>query len=179
MHHGWKWAVACAALLAAPAFAQTNTPVSYLQQATTGIVGMGATQNARLNVLNLNIATATAQTCNVQLAFTDDANNVLKQATFDALAPQKTASLTLSYAEANAGGASGRAEIRGVAWSNLSAVATPASTTTPATAVIIAAGCTMMTTLEIYDAATGATQVLTSDARNVSSAVVTPLITVK
>ncbi len=179
MHHSWKWAAACAAMLVAPVLAQTNASVSYLQESTTGIVGMGATQNARLNVLNLNAATATAQTCSVQLAFADDANAVLKQATIGALAPQKTASLELTYAEAKAGGAAGRAEIRGVVSSNVSAVATPASTTTPATAVIIAAGCTVMTTLEIYDAATGATQILTSDVRSVSSAVVTPLITVK
>jgi hypothetical protein len=155
----WKCASAGLLLFAAHAVAQVTPNLAYQQAVTTGMAGFTSAQTARLNVLNVSPVTATAQSCSVQLAFYDEKNNLLKQATVNGLAPQTATSLDLNRPEAaSVSPAALRAQIRGVVRSVPPLIAYPVVPST-----VIVASCTVMTTLEIFDSATGVTQVFTSD----------------
>ncbi|MGD0497003.1 MAG: hypothetical protein ABSC23_01060 [Bryobacteraceae bacterium] len=177
----WRCAVAGLLVFAAQAVAQTTIPtinIMYQQPVTTGMVGFTNSQTARLSVLNLVPATAVPSVCNVQLAFYDDKNNLLKQASVNALPPQTASSLDLSRTEvASSSPTVQRAQIRGVVRTGPLIPASAQSVATPGASVVFASACTVMTTLEIFDTATGVTQVLTSDTRPVSPAAVIPLAT--
>ena len=139
---------------------------------TTGMVGITSNQTARLSVLNLNSSAttvpATANNCTVELQFFDGQNKSLKQVLVPNFAPQTATTLDLTRAEITSQTAI-RAEIRGVVTVN------PAST--PVATATVPGYCTVFTTLQIFDAATGSTVVFTSDTR-VSNAgpVAIPLI---
>jgi hypothetical protein len=139
---------------------------------TTGMVGLASNQTARLSVLNLNSNSSTVPTtannCTVELQFFDGQNKSLKQAVVPNFVPQTAATLDLTRAEITSQTAN-RAEIRGVVTVN--PVPTPAATPTNP------GYCTVFTTLQVFDAATGSTVALTSDTR-VSNAgpVIIPLV---
>ena len=172
----WKCA-AGVAILAAAAFAQTTTSLLYQQTMTTGMAGLAPAQTARLTVLNLSTGTSAAQTCNVQLAFYDEKNAILKQASINALAPQTAAALELSRSEVNAASQATRVQLRGVVRSGPGTASATVSLATPGVSVIVASSCSVMTTLEIYDIASGITRVFSSDTRSSSSGIVLPLTT--
>jgi hypothetical protein len=165
-----KCALACLLLSVAQALAQSTTPVSYLQTVSTGMVGFTSSQTARLNVLNLAASSGAGPTCSVQLAFYDEKNDLLKQATVSALAPQAVTSLELTRPELTSIlTATLRAQIRGVVRSSPAATALPTPMySVPITSVIYVTGCSVVTTLEIFDTATGVTQLLTSDTHSPS-----------
>ena len=164
---------------AAQSMAQNAIVVEALSQpaVTTGMVGLTSNQTARLSVLNLNTTTTSTSTlspptpannCTVELQFFDGQNKSLKQALVPNFAPQTATTLDLTRSEITAQTAN-RAEIRGVVTVN------PAST--PVATATVPGYCTVFTTLQIFDAATGSTVVFTSDTR-VSNAgpVAIPLI---
>lgn len=153
---------------AAQSMAQPAVIVEPLAQpaVTTGMVGLTSNQTARLSVLNLNSTTSTTSTlspptpannCTVELQFFDGQNKSLKQALVPNFAPQTATTLDLTRAEITSQTATNRAEIRGVVTVN------PASTST--TTPTVPGYCTVFTTLQIFDTATGSTVVLTSDTR--------------
>jgi hypothetical protein len=153
-------------------FAQTPTP-TFLQAVTTGIVSFSTSQTAQLNVLNINpvVGTtgATATVCTVQLEFHDSQGALLKQLLVDNIAPGASASLTLTRAEA-ASLSTPRFALRGVV--RTAPVTAGSTSSIPATIVI---GCPIFTTLEVFDATTGNTQLVTSDTRPMT-AVALPLV---
>jgi hypothetical protein len=158
---------------AAQSMAQNAIVVGLAQSGvTTGMVGLTLNQTARLSVLNLNVVSSTVPTtannCTVELQFFDGQNKALKQALVPNFAPQTATTLDLTRAELTSETAN-RAEIRGVVTVN--PVSTPAATPT------VPGYCTVFTTLQIFDAATGSTIVLTSDTRVMSSVpVMLPLV---
>jgi hypothetical protein len=159
----WRFASAGLLLFAAHAVAQVSSNFAYQQAATTGMAGFTSAQTARLNVLNVSPLAAAAQSCKVQLAFYDEKNNLLKQSTVIGLAPQTATSLDLNRPEvASVSPTALRAQIRGVVLSGLPLLANPVA---PGASVIVVSACTVTTTLEIFDSATGVTQVITSDTR--------------
>jgi hypothetical protein len=164
---------------AAQSMAQPAVIIESLIQpaVTTGMVGLTSNQTARLSVLNLNSisltgvlapTTAPANNCTVELQFFDGQNKSLKQALVPNFAPQTATTLDLTRAEITTQTAN-RAEIRGVVTVN------PAST--PVASPAIPGYCAVFTTLQIFDAATGSTIVLTSDTRvSNTGPVVIPLV---
>jgi hypothetical protein len=145
--------------------AQSVLPIwiSVSQTFTTGIVGLAANQNARLNVLNVSpVATPTDTTvraCAVELQFNDAQNKVLLQSTLPNVAPGTATSLVLKPA-----GATSTANpllIRGVVTTN-----PPSPTASPI--IVPTSACSLMMTLEIFDSTTGETKILTSDMRLVA-----------
>lgn len=169
----WFSTLAGISALGVPLMAQTTTLPSlpqalvFHQSFTTGMVGFTVNQTARLNVLNLNPIPATSATqspnCTVELQFFDDKNSLLKQSVVPNFAPGTTTSFDLTRAIVTSETAP-RAEIRGVVVVN--PVPTPVESPAPT------GYCSVMTTLEIFDAATGSTVALTSDARVVGLGIV-------
>jgi hypothetical protein len=169
----------CAVLLLAaiPCLAQAQTVNSANPGAnqTTAIVGVTASQTARLNVLNLQpvIPGVTAILCPATLEFYDDSGAQLKQLVVTNISPATAASLVFKPTVPSTS-TTARAQIRGV-------VFTPASVTTttggPGTVSFfpISLGCNLMTSLEIIDDATGATHFLTTDLRSMPSFTAMPL----
>jgi hypothetical protein len=171
-----RYAFAGLLLFAAQAVAQTSTLIAYQQPVTTGMVGFTNSQTARLSVLNLSPATAVSSVCIVQLAFYGEKNNLLKQASVNALPLQMAFSLDLNRTEVtDVSPAAQRAQIRGVVRSGPLVPASAAPVTSPGSSVIAGPGCSVMTTLEIFDTATGVTQVLTTDTRPITTGLVVPL----
>ena len=149
-------------------------PMSMVQPAvTTGMVGLTTNQTARLSVLNLNSTSTTTATltppinCTVELQFFDAQNKSLKQAVVPNFAPQTATTLDLKRSEITTQTAN-RAEIRGVVTVN------PGPT--PVASPSIPGYCTVFTTLQIFDTATGFTVVFTSDTRVSNAGMFFPLI---
>ena len=151
-------------LMAQPPISAILLP-AYLQQTyTTGMVGFTVNQTARLNVLNLNPVPATAQptanNCTVELQFFDEKSTLLKQFVVPNFAPGTATSFDLPRSAVTSQ-TSSRAQIRGVV------VVNPAPT--PVGSPATTGPCSVMTTLEIFDAVTGSTVSLTSDTRAIGS----------
>jgi hypothetical protein len=147
-------------------------PIILHQSFTTGMVGFTTNQTARLNVLNLNSVPAAApatQTadCTVELQFFDDKNNLVKQTVVPNFAPGTATSFDLPRASVTSEAAT-RAEIRGVVVIN--------PTPTPVESPAAAGYCSVVTTLEIFDAATGSSVALTSDTRAVGLPSLLPVV---
>ena len=169
----------------AAAQTSTSTP-TFESTVTTGIVGwVPATQTAQLTVLNLNnialfgvlapstgtTSTAPVASCPVELDFVDAQNNVLKSVQVANVAPGTAASLTLKLSDLTAAATPVlRTDIRGVVKSSpivsgpiVSGIMIPAS---------FSSACSVFPTLELFETATGVTQVFSSDTRRFG----TPLI---
>ena len=141
------------------------------QSFTTGMVGFTSNQIARLNVLNLNSVPATTTTttpnCTLELRFFDNKNNIVTQTVVPNFAPGMATSFDLPRSSVTSETAT-RAEIRGVV------VVNPSPTPVGSPAAV--GYCSVITTLEIFDATTGSTVSLTSDTRAVGLSAVVPLI---
>jgi len=151
--------------------AQTDIPVAAGTTVTTGIVGVnGATQTARLNVLNLQpvIPGVAAVACPVTLAFYDDTGALLKQLVLTNINPATAASLDVKPS------GSGRAKIRASVFTPANGIANTGSDTPPA--IPLTAGCNVMASLEIIDDATGETRVFTTDLRFVTGFRLLPVL---
>jgi hypothetical protein len=165
--------LAAALAFGTPLLAQITLPGGvisepfFLQQTyTTGMVGFTTNQTARINVLNLNpvpsattgnnggTATPTAN-CTVELRFVDDKGTLITQSVVPNFAPGASTSFDLPRASVITETTT-RAEIRGVVVVNPS----PTPVGSPATVGY----CSVMTTLEVFDA-TGSTVSSTSDTR--------------
>ncbi len=179
-------AVSALLISASLATAQTTTTPTFESTLTTGIVGWApATQTAQLNVLNVGanfavVAGTTSTTptsaCPLELEFHDAQNNVLKTLEVSSLAPGTAVSLTLKLADLTAAPTGLRVDIRGVVKSNpLSTGPIPAGSAT-GTAVNLFSACSTMPTLELFDNATGVTQIFTSNTRPVATLQVVPLM---
>jgi hypothetical protein len=173
------------------AAAQTGTTTPTFESTlTTGMVGwVPATQTAQLTVLNLNsfvfggltpgtgsTSTTPATTCPVELDFVDAQNNVLKSLQVTNVAPGTAASLTLKLSDLTAAATPVlRADIRGVVKSN-PIVGGPIvnGTMIPANP----SACSVFPTLELFDTATGVTQVFSSETRRFGTALLVPLTSV-
>jgi hypothetical protein len=176
MHSPWKSFLAVLLLSAVPLAAQTllpsPVPIPALSQTlTTGIVGFTGSQTAQLNVLNMSAAsTAALAGCEVQLAFYDSQNRLLKQGATTTIAPGSAASLSLGRSDVPAASATTpRVSIRGQVKTVVP------STSTVAGPAILFSSCSLFASLEVYDNVTGVTQVFTSDTRMVISGDVVPL----
>lgn len=135
------------ALAAAACLAQT-TPVDVTR--TTGMIGLANAQVARFNLLNTGaIAPSTAVGCAATVSFYDSANIQLKTATLS-IAPGMSASLDLDSAAVPVA-LGDRREIR----ATFTILATPSATPNTAATPV----CTLVPTLEIFDAVTGRTLV--------------------
>src|SRR5581483_1845026 len=161
---------AAAVFLSVPLLAQVNTPASFMQQTwTTGMVGFAANQTVQLNVLNVGPTSVTtmsggtattAQTspCSVQLGFYDLQNRPIKP-TSTAVAPGSAVTLTLTKGEIPAVSAGSlRTEVRAV-------VRTVPNSSPGSAAAAATPFCSLFTTLEVFDSATGATHLFTSEVR--------------
>jgi hypothetical protein len=141
---------------------------------TSAIVGVSSTQSVRLNVLNLQpvVSGVTAVACPVTLEFYDDSGALLKQTSFTTVSPSTAVNLvfkpTVSSTAANA-----RAQVRAVVLSPIPTV-TPVISSGTSTVTIAAPSCSLFSSFEVTDDATGNTQVLTSDFRGMPSIVVVP-----
>jgi len=167
-------AVLC--LSAVPLVAQVVPPVPaptpvLSQTFTTAVVGFTASQTVQLNVLNSSATTtATLAGCEVQLAFYDSQNRVVKQGATATIAPGAATSLSLGRADVPAASATAlRVSIRGQV-----KTVSPSTTAVPGT-LILAGSCSLFASLEIYDNVTGGTEVLTTDTRTVYTGDVVPL----
>jgi hypothetical protein len=148
--------------LAAQVISVPPVPLPALSQTlTTAVVGFTGSQTVELNVLNMSTATTTTLAgCDVQLAFYDSQNKLLKQGTTTTIAPGATASLSLGRSDVPAASATApRVSVRGQIKTIL-----PPTTSGPA---VVVSGCSLFASLEVYDNVTGATQVFTTDTRPV------------
>jgi len=177
--------------------AQTSTTTpNYQSVVTTGMVGIAASQTAQLNVLNITmaatIASLTAPTCPVEMDFYDSQGRSVKSTSVSNLAPGAAASLTLKLSEfPTASPVALHTLVRGVVKTNPAASGTPtpgttgSGTTGPGTTaptlpggvvvlppIYYAPGCSVFTTLEVFDSTGGVTQTFTSDTRALESFVV-------
>jgi len=181
--------------------AQTSTTApNYQSVVTTGMVGIAASQTAQLNVLNITmaatIASLTAPACPVEMDFFDSQGRSVKSTSVSNLAPGAAASLTLKLSEfPTASPVALHTLVRGVVKTNPAASGTPtpgttgsgttgSGTTGPGTTaptlpggvvvlppIYYAPGCSVFTTLEVFDSS-GVTQTFTSDTRALESFVV-------
>jgi hypothetical protein len=173
---------ALAVALATPVLAQNALlpTISVVPQTwSTGMVGFPATQTVRLNVLNNSSvpanSTLPSPNCALQLSFYDAQGKLLKQTTVGSLAPGVATGLELGRGEISGVPASTlRVQVRGV----VQTILAPASGGGSSTPMVLSA-CSPFITVEVYDNATGASQVLTSDARLMSSGIIPLLITGK
>lgn len=153
-----------------------QTAISFLSASSTGMMGLAATQTAQLNVVNLSPATTTnspVAPCEVQLEFWDATGKMVKSTTISNLAPGAAGSFQIKLADVTTSTSTLRTEIRGVVRSN---PLTPAAGTGVATPIAYPFGCSIVTTLEVFDNGTGVTQSSTSDLRPLSGGVLVPLL---
>ncbi len=148
-------------------FAQTaNTPVS--QTRTSGVVGIGQGQTARLNVLNaVTGSSATAAVCAVTLTFYDAGGAVLKSSTVGIPAGQ-TGSLNL-LSDADLALAYGQRKQIRAAFSLPAVPASAAGTPVPNPV------CNPISTLEIFDVLTGRTDVVLGGMHQVTNETAAPV----
>jgi hypothetical protein len=168
------WLFACAQLTA-----QTSTtPITptFATAVSTGMVGLAATQTAQLNVVNLTTTSSTITVsfpCEVQLEFWDSTGKMLKSLPIASLAPGTAGSLQIKLPDVTSNTSPLRTEIRGVLRSN----PLPASGQEgPVLPSVLPASCTIATTLEVFDNATGVTQSLTSDLHAMQTIGVVPVV---
>jgi hypothetical protein len=133
---------------------------------TSGMIGVSSTQTARLNVLNLEpvIPGVTPVACPATLEFYDDTGALLKQESVSNIPPATAANLVFKPTVASTA-VNARAQLRAV-------VVTPSVSTTPtpvssgSTSVMpVAPACTLLSSYEVMDDATGDTQSVTTDFR--------------
>jgi hypothetical protein len=132
------------------------------------MIGFTTNQTARLNVLNLNPAatsTPAPANCTVELRFFDPQNNLLSQFVVPNFAPGTGTFLDLERAAVTSQ-TTPRAEIRGVV------VVNPAPTPVASPAPV--GFCSVVVTLEIFDASTGSTVAFTSDTRAAAARFLVP-----
>ena len=146
------------------AYAQDPPITTTSQIQTSGMVGITAGQNARLNALNPGLPApfATAARCSAQLSFVDEQGIVLKTASVT-VDPGKSLGLDLNR-DKDIASSAGRVEIRAV-------VSTPPVVPPTAAAPPIVQPlpfCTLIPTLEIIDNDTLKTHVVLTEVRFVS-----------
>ncbi len=139
-------------------FAQsTPTPAPVPDSRTSGMVGIALGQTARFNVLNpASSSSATAPTCSAVLTYYDATGATLKTSTVS-VAPGTAGYLDLFSDVDLALPAGQRKQIR----------ATFLSLDVPATSTSTVSGCRLIGNLEIFNTATGATQVVIGAMRRV------------
>lgn len=153
--------------LAPVARAQTTTsPIAFTQTMTSGIVGVAASQTARLNAYYPGPLApyATGALCSAQVSFTDDQGNVLKTEAIT-VKPGQSVAVDFTPSTQQSSAVSGRVELRA---SVSVPLATPVTPGTPGPMPGIAvplAFCSLSPTLEIFDNDTLKTQVLVTDFR--------------
>ena len=142
--------------------AQGTTPVAIPStEFRFGMLGLTAGQTARLNVVNVGVATGTPLPCVLALAFLDSNSKILKQ-TFVSLKSGQSALLDLAGNEAgNASAQNGhktdsaqRVPIRGIGYNPLLA---------PGSAIPQPLSCNLVPTLELFDTDTGRTVAILGD----------------
>lgn len=159
-------------LASVPLAAQTTTsaPV-FLSVVTTGMLGLAGSQTAQLNVVNLAIAsTASVTPCEVQLEFWDATGKLVKSSAIADLGQGAAGSLQLKLGEVTTATSSLRTEIRALVRSN---ALTPSAS--GIAAVLYQPGCSVVTTLEVFDTVSGVTQSMTSDVHALAANVALPL----
>jgi len=146
-------------LIAAGASAQTVY--------TFGMVGVAEGQIARVNALNPGVAPpAVGVVCAAQLTFIDGAGVVLKTSAVSVL-PGKEAYLDLFADKDLALPVNERRQIRAT-------ITIPPVVVPPPTTTSVSAACTLIGTLEIFDAISGKTEVVLGGEHLVPSVIVTP-----
>jgi hypothetical protein len=138
--------------------AQWTTPIANPStDFTFGMVGLGPSQTARLNIVNIGVATGSPLPCVLALAFLDSNSKVLKQ-TFVSIKSGQSALLDLTANEAGLNeqkpDSAQRVQIRGVGYNPLLA---------PGSAIPQPLSCNLVPTLELFDAATGRTVTVLGD----------------
>lgn len=174
---GWLFLAGLAAAQSVPG-APVTTPVA-LTAVSTALVGFTASQTIELNVVNLSAVPATATpaiattACEVQLAFYDGQNRLLKQGLVANIGPGMSTSLSMTRGDVAAASVSG---VRVSARGQVSTLATPSASMAAASGpAIIVAACIPVVSLEVYDTISGVTQIFTSDTRAVLSGGAVPL----
>jgi hypothetical protein len=170
-------------LLASAAIAQTTSTPTFLTAVSTGMVGLAGSQTAQLNVVNLSSTPPTSSAaatspCEVQLEFWDPQNKLVKSLQITNLSPGTAGSLQIKLPDVATSAT--RTDVRGVVRT------TPATFTTtspqpgqPVMPIAFPARCSVATTLEVFDSATGVTQALTSDTKSIQPVSIVPLMGVR
>ena len=153
--------VACAGFTAVRAGAQPAIMIASPQYVTFGMVGLSTGQTARLNAFALPLGgpIIAGASCQVTFDFYDATGKSLKAGTAT-VAHGAAVSYDLARSEIITS-STGRVEIRGTlrtAFVNPSAVVTPGTPGMPITPV--SAFCSVLPTLEIFDASSGQTTVV-------------------
>lgn len=124
---------------------------------STAVVGIASGQSARVSALNLGSSASTADSsCTVAMQFLDAQRKVVKEAPVS-LQPGKAASLDLSHEELP--GSQLRSQIPVVLLFGDSGGAPPGPE------VLLQFDCNIVPSLEVYDAVTGRTSLLLTDAK--------------
>jgi len=147
--------------LAARMEAQGTTPIANpLTEFSFGMLGLAAGQTARLNVVNVGVATVSPLPCVLATAFLDSNGKILKQ-TFVSLKSGQSALLDLTGNEAGNASEPGhktdsaqRVPIRGVGYNPLLA---------PGSAIPQPLSCNLVPTFELFDTDTGRTVAILGD----------------
>jgi hypothetical protein len=173
-----RYLSACLLLTGVSLLAQTSTTPTFFSAVSTGMVGLAATQTAQLNVVNLSPAPTTppVSPCEVQLEFWDSAGKMVKSKLIANLAPGTADSLQIKLTDVTAPTSPLRTEVRGLMRSTPLTPAGSGGSTLPMYPIPYVPNCNTMLTLEVFDAATGVTQALTSDTRAVQTVGIVPLI---
>jgi hypothetical protein len=153
--------------VSAVARAQTTTSlISITQTMTSGIVGIAASQTARLNAYypSLPAPYATGALCSAKVSFTDSQGTVLNSAPIT-VKPGQSVSVDFVPIAANFAGGSGRIELRASVSVPLPAPVMPGSPTPMPGIAMPVAFCSLTPTLEIFDTNTLQTQVVVTDFR--------------
>jgi hypothetical protein len=134
-----------ALLLASAALAQTATPTTVTRLSAFTPVGIASSETMQVNVVNTAEAasTATAASCTGTISFFNSAGTIIGAATNFTVTTGQVFSATLPFSKVGASGT--RSEIRGVV-----SLTTTLRPTVP---------CSLVSSLETYDTATGVTHV--------------------
>jgi hypothetical protein len=166
-------AVAAILLAGVPLPAQTSSTPTFLSVVSTGMLGLAGAQTAQVNVVNLAITSNAKPTpCEVQLEFWDSTGKLVKSSTIADLAQGAAGALQLKLGEITTATSSLRSEIRAVVRSN---ALTPSASGGTASPVFYPLGCSVVTTLEVFDTISGVTQSMTSDVHALASGVLLPV----
>jgi hypothetical protein len=142
--------------------AQGTTPIAFPStEFSTGMVGLAPGQTARLNLVNVGVASASPLPCVLLLAFLDSNSKLLKQ-TLVSLKPGQAAFLDLPSDDAGGTVAENgpkiesaqRVPIRGIGYNPLLA---------PGSAIPQPLSCNLVPTLELFDTDTGRTVAILGD----------------
>lgn len=144
---------------------QTTSSMPITQMMSSGIIGVAASQTARLNAYypSLPAPYATGALCSAQVSFTDEQGNVLMTAPITVKPGQSVAvDFVPTTNQLSAGG--GRLELRAAVSVPLPTAVMPGMPT-PMPSIAIPAFCSLSPTLEIFDNDTMKTRVLVTDFR--------------